>query len=282
MEDIVKRPHLFAVQQTSKNLPAKKEPPKSKQDRKEDKKKKPASGGKSGGGTQGRETKTKNVKKKYFTTQETEDMDYEEEASVKTANLELEFLSTDEMHDHLRKIECLKEAPDELVSIIVDELHRPLTKKYREVAKNLYDASVASSGSSRRKQHSDYQEKFSTLLGHIVMFEKATKLFSDEVASQLCKHLQKTLCSDLTNAVVLYLAQEHGLQGCPDSDAALTLEQRQKIINKFPEEIQKPLSKLHSSLNVKSLEDFHSAIDIALGAGICDMIIRKPDKKKER
>ncbi|KAF8773839.1 E3 UFM1-protein ligase 1 like protein [Argiope bruennichi] len=161
-------------------------------------------------------------------------------------------------------------------------IQRPLTKKYREVAKNLYDATIASTGSSRRKQHSDYQEKFSTLLGHIVMFEKAIKLFSDDVSSQLCKHLQKTLCSDLTNAVVLYLAHEHGIQGCPDSEASLALEQRQKIINKFPEEIQKPLSKLHSSLNAKSLEDFHSSIDVALGVGICDMIIRRPDKKKER
>ncbi|XP_055950269.1 E3 UFM1-protein ligase 1-like [Argiope bruennichi] len=280
-EDIAKRPHLFNVQQSSKT-PSKKETSKSKQDRKEDKKKKSTSVGKSGGGTQGRETKTKNVKKKYFTAHEADDMDYEEEVSVKTASLELDFISTDEMQDHLRKIECLKEAPDELVSILIDELHKPLTKKYREVAKNLYDATIASTGSSRRKQHSDYQEKFSTLLGHIVMFEKAIKLFSDDVSSQLCKHLQKTLCSDLTNAVVLYLAHEHGIQGCPDSEASLALEQRQKIINKFPEEIQKPLSKLHSSLNAKSLEDFHSSIDVALGVGICDMIIRRPDKKKER
>ncbi|GFY01674.1 e3 UFM1-protein ligase 1 [Trichonephila clavipes] len=161
-------------------------------------------------------------------------------------------------------------------------LTKPVTKRYQEVAKALYDSTVASAGSSRRKQYSDYQEKLSSLLGHIVMFERAIKLFSDDVGSHLCKHLQRTLCSDITNEIVQYLAQEHGLSSSSNSEACLTPEQRQKIINKFPEEIQKPLSKLHSSLNVKTLEDFHSSIDVALGAGICDMIIRKPDKKKER
>ncbi|GIY70239.1 e3 UFM1-protein ligase 1 [Caerostris extrusa] len=278
-EDIVKSPHLFNVQ-TTVRASAKKEPPKGKQDKKEDKKKK-SSGGKSGGGTQGRETKTKNVKKKYFTGKEAEDADYEEESSVKAANLELEFLNEDEVLHHLKKMESLKDAPEDLVSVLVDELHRPLTKRYREVAKTLYDTTIAASGATRRKQHSDYQEKFSTLLGHIVTLEKATKLFSDDVASQLNKHLLKTLCSDLTNSVVQYLVQEHGLSSNSDSDASLTPEQRQKFINKFPEEIQKPLSKLHSSLNAKTLDDFHSAIDVAFGAGICDMIIRRPDKKRE-
>ncbi|GFQ71865.1 hypothetical protein TNCT_696221 [Trichonephila clavata] len=280
-EAVTKTPHLFTVQKHAQITDLKKETLKGKQDKKEDKKKK-SSGGKSGGGTQGRETKTKNVKKKYFTSKEADDADIEEESILKTSDLELEFLSMDEFENHIRKISSLKDAPDDLVGVLLDELFKPVTKRYQEVAKALYNSTVASAGSSRRKQHSDYQEKLSSLLGHIVMFERAIKLFSDDVGSQLCKHLQKTLCSDITNEIVQYLAQEHGLSSSSNSEACLTPEQRQKMINQFPEEIQKPLSKLHSSLNAKTLEDFHSSIDVALGAGICDMIIRKPDKKKER
>ncbi|GFT87278.1 hypothetical protein NPIL_289781 [Nephila pilipes] len=281
-EAIVKTPHLFNVQQPTRNPTVKKETPKGKQDKKEDKKKKSTSGGKSGGGTQGRETKTKNVKKKYFTGKEVDNEDVEEESVAKAFNLELEFLSVDEFQNHLIKNECLKDGADDLVAVLIDELYKPVTKRYQEVAKALYDSTVASAGSNRRKQHSEYQEKFSTLLGHIVMFEKAIKLFSSDVGSQLCKHLQKTLCSDLTSAIVQYLAQEHGLSSNPNSETSLTPEQRQKMIDKFPKEIQPSLSKLHSSLNTKTLEDFHSSIDVALGAGICDMIVRRPDKKKER
>ncbi|GIY39049.1 e3 UFM1-protein ligase 1 [Caerostris darwini] len=247
-EDIVKSPHLFNVQTTVRASSTKKETPKGKQDKKEDKKKK-SSGGKSGGGTQGRETKTKNVKKKYFTGKEAEDAEYEEESSVKAANLELEFLNEDEVLHHLKKMESLKDAPEDLVSVLVDELHRPLTKRYREVAKTLYDTSIAASGPL---------DENSTLI-----IKKNSLLFW--VTSLHLRKLQNY--SRMINA---------------DSDASLTPEQRQKFINKFPEEIQKPLSKLHSSLNAKTLDDFHSAIDVAFGAGICDMIIRRPDKKRER
>uniref|UniRef100_A0A2L2Y2N6 E3 UFM1-protein ligase 1 homolog n=1 Tax=Parasteatoda tepidariorum TaxID=114398 RepID=A0A2L2Y2N6_PARTP len=134
---------------------------------------------------------------------------------------------------------------------------------------------------SRRKQHADYQNNFTTLLSHILMFEKATELFSEDVCAQLLKHLLKTLCSDLVNMIVNYLAQEHGVAAV-QSETSFTIEQRLKIINKFSEDIRQPLIKLHNSLNAKNLEDFHPAVETVLGAGICDMIVRKPDKKKER
>ncbi|PRD26972.1 UNVERIFIED_CONTAM: Ufl1 [Trichonephila clavipes] len=65
-----------------------------------------------------------------------------------------------------------------LCDLLVFNFVKPVTKRYQEVAKALYDSTVASAGSSRRKQYSDYQEKLSSLLGHIVMFERAIKLFS--------------------------------------------------------------------------------------------------------
>jgi len=82
--------------------------------------------------------------------------------------------------------------------------------------------------------------------------------------------------------IVNYLSFEHGLITSSDADAALTPEARLKLINKFPEDLKQPLSKLHTSLNEKTSEEFLSAVQLALGSGVCDMVIKKMDKKKER
>jgi hypothetical protein len=55
-----------------------------------------------------------------------------------------------------------------------------------------------------------------------------------------------------------------------------------KILNDSPNESKEPLLKLHKSLNTNSIEEVLSCIEAALGPGVCDMILRKPDKKKER
>lgn len=55
-----------------------------------------------------------------------------------------------------------------------------------------------------------------------------------------------------------------------------------KILNDSPNEIKEPLLKLHKSLNTNSVEEVLNCAESALGPGVCDMILRKPDKKKER
>jgi hypothetical protein len=55
-----------------------------------------------------------------------------------------------------------------------------------------------------------------------------------------------------------------------------------KILNDLPNESKEPLLKLHKSLNTSSVEEVLHCVEGALGPGICDMILRKPDKKKER
>lgn len=55
-----------------------------------------------------------------------------------------------------------------------------------------------------------------------------------------------------------------------------------KILNDLPNESKEPLLKLHKSLNISSVEEVLNCVEGALGPGICDMILRKPDKKKER
>ncbi|XP_053143535.1 E3 UFM1-protein ligase 1 isoform X1 [Hemicordylus capensis] len=57
-------------------------------------------------------------------------------------------------------------------------------------------------------------------------------------------------------------------------------EMRKKILSMLPEETRGPLSKLHISLNDKSLEEFVSCLDAAAEA--CDILVKRGDKKKER
>lgn len=284
-EDIMQKPQYFTAPQSSKTASVKKETvTKPKQDRKEERKIKKHSGGKSGGGTQGRETKTKAVKKKYHTSKEAEESGSEEELNIssKDSKLELDFLSVTDIENHLKTLNAFKECSEDLIQELAIEMHRPLTKKYQEYAKTVYTSTQASSGANRRKQHADYQEKFTNLLNYITMYEKGAKIFPDDTSAQLYKHLLKTLCSDLVNMIVNYLAIESGLISNSDGEATFTTELRLKMINKFSEDIKQPLLKLHSSLNEKTLEEFQSTIQVALGCGVCDMIVRKLDKKKEK
>ncbi|XP_054715916.1 E3 UFM1-protein ligase 1-like [Uloborus diversus] len=284
-QEDIKKPQLFAAAQSSKTVNKKESLSKGKQDRKEEKKKR-VSAGKSGGGfsSQGRETKTKAVKKKYFTSKDVEDSgsDDDTSSSHKEFRNELEFITVEGIENHLKKLELCQDCPEELISELSYELHRPLTKKYQEVAEAMYLSTVASSGNVRRKQHADCQEKFSSLLNHISMFEKGTKIFSDDITVQLCKHLLKSLCTDLCNMIIIYLAQEHGLSTGSEDESSLSAEQRQKMINKFSDDIKCELVKLNTSLSAKNLDDFLSSVHIVLGAGMCDMVIKKLDKKKER
>uniref|UniRef100_A0A2K6F5D1 E3 UFM1-protein ligase 1 n=1 Tax=Propithecus coquereli TaxID=379532 RepID=A0A2K6F5D1_PROCO len=55
---------------------------------------------------------------------------------------------------------------------------------------------------------------------------------------------------------------------------------RKKILSKLSEETKVALTKLHNSLNEKSIEDFLSCLDSAAEA--CDIMVKRGDKKRER
>jgi hypothetical protein len=55
-----------------------------------------------------------------------------------------------------------------------------------------------------------------------------------------------------------------------------------KILNDCPNESKEPLLKLHKSLNTNSVEVVLNCVEAALGPHVCDMILRRLDKKKER
>ncbi|NXP80160.1 UFL1 ligase, partial [Ramphastos sulfuratus] len=250
-----------------------------KKDKKDERRKKATEGSgsvRAGGGGNAREIKIKKTKKKGR-----KDADSDEESQATSTGLnkqpEFPFLSQEEIQDVLRthKQDC----PKELITDLAEHLIRPLTKTYQEVVHSVLTSSMSSSGANRRQTLKDLEEEFSILYSNIRLFEKGAKHFTaDETQTNLAKHLLKTVCADITNLIFNFLASDSMMT--TEDYSTITSEVRSKILGKLPEDTKGPLSKLHMSLNGKSVEDFLSCLDSA--ADICGFMVKKGDKKKER
>ncbi|XP_066468920.1 E3 UFM1-protein ligase 1 [Tiliqua scincoides] len=253
--------------------------PSSKKDKKDERRKKATEGSGSvrgGGGGNAREIKIKKTKKKGR-----KDVDSDEESQASSTNrtkhLEIPFMSQEEIEDVLRK--HIRDCPEELVTELANHLIRPLTKSYQEVLRTVFMSSTStSSGTSRKRTIKDLQEEVSNLCNNIRLFEKGAKHFTDETQTNIAKHMLKTVCTDITNLMFNFLAAD--VMMAEEDYSTITAEMRKKILSTLPEETRAPLSKLHISLNGKSLEEFVSCLDAATEA--CDIMLRKGDKKKER
>ncbi|NXR10054.1 UFL1 ligase, partial [Semnornis frantzii] len=249
-----------------------------KKDKKDERRKKATEGSgsvRAGGGGNAREVKIKKTKKKGR-----KDADSDEESQATSTGLnkqpEFPFLSQEEIQDVLRthKQDC----PEELITDLAEHLIRPLTKTYQEVVRSVLTSSMSSSGANRRQTLKDLEEEFSNLYSNIRLFEKGAKHFTDETQTNLAKHLLKTVCTDITNLIFNFLASDSMMT--TEDYSTITSEVRSKILGKLPEDTKGPLSKLHMSLNGKSVEDFLSCLDSAVD--ICGFMVKKGDKKKER
>ncbi|XP_075453607.1 E3 UFM1-protein ligase 1 [Ascaphus truei] len=233
-------------------------------------------GGGSGGGGNAREIKIKKAKKKARKDDDSDD-ESQTASSHKHKEREMPFMSLKEIQDVLRKhvLDC----PDDLIIELSENLIRPLTKSYQEVVRSVFMSSTSSaSGASRKQTMKDFQEEISNLYNNIRLFEKGIKLFADETQSNLAKHLLKTVCTDITNLIFNFLAADFMM--AVEDYTTITSEVRKKILGKLQEEAKGPLTKLHSSLSGKSIEEFILYLDSAADA--CGMLLKKGDKKKER
>lgn len=247
-----------------------------KKDKKDERRRKATEGSGSvrgGGGGNAREYKIKKIKKKG---RKEDDSDDESQSSHGKKKPEMTFMFQDEIEDFLRK--HIQDAPEEFISELAEYLIKPLNKTYLEVVRSVFMSSASASGTGRKRTIKDLQEEASNLYNNIRLFEKGIKFFSDETQAALTKHLLKTVCTDITNLIFNFLASD--LMMTVDSPATITSEVRKKILSKLPEETKVTLTKLHNSLNDKSIEDFFSCLDSAAEA--CDIMMKKGDKKKER
>ncbi|XP_044530150.1 E3 UFM1-protein ligase 1 [Gracilinanus agilis] len=250
----------------------------SKKDKKDERRRKAAEGSGSvrgGGGGNAREIKIKKTKKKG---RKDDDSDDETQSSnTGRKKPEITFMSVEEIEDVLKK--QIQDGPEEFVTELAEHLTRYLNRSYLEVVRSVFMSSTSSaSGASRKRTIKDLQDEVSNLYNNIRLFEKGTKFFTDDAQTNLAKHLLKTVCTDITNLIFNFLAAD--LMMAVEDPTTITSEIRKKILGKLSEETKGPLTKLHNSLNEKSLEDFLSFLDSAADA--CDIMVKKGDKKKER
>lgn len=257
-----------------------------KEDRKDQRRKKAATGSgstKSISGTQGREVKTKSLKKKGSKGRDLDNDSDEENTNPtpKSRLSEIPFMTTEEIEEVIRKEKSLEDCPDELVTEIAQQLIRPLTKQYQDVAKSIFLQSAgADTSSARKKTHGELQEKLTGLWTNARLFEKGLKLLPEDTQQNLIRHLLRTVCTDITNLVLNAVATDHMMS--IDDESQFNTESRTKIIGKLPSAVQSVMLKINTSLNGKSLDDFFNQLDVICGPDHLGILLKKPDKKKEK
>merc|ERR1719278_1826527 len=84
----------------------------------------------------------------------------------------------------------------------------------------------------------------------------------------------------MVNEMFLYVAEENMVK-VEDGNKELTTEARVKIIGQLPKEISEPALKVHKAVLGASVSDFLSVLDDCI-APLCDVMLKKADKKKDR
>ncbi|KAI1897424.1 hypothetical protein AGOR_G00083150 [Albula goreensis] len=280
MKEVKNNPVFLITEEDLKQVSALESTAPSRKEKREEQRRKKATEGsgsvKGGGGGNAREIKIRKTKKKG---RREEDSDEETGNAPQSRNKQTEvpFMSQEEVAAVLEKHVC--DYPEEMLSELTEHLMRPLTKMYQEVVRTVVMSSTnTSSGANRKQNVKDLQEEINNLYHNIKLFEKGTKLFSDETQANIAKHVLKTVCSDVTNILLNFAAAEFMV--AVESPSSITNEVRMKILGKLPEETKAPLMKLHNSLNGKSIEDFLTNLEPAAEA--CGFMLKKGDKKRER
>ncbi|XP_053301605.1 E3 UFM1-protein ligase 1 isoform X2 [Pleuronectes platessa] len=231
---------------------------------------------KSGGGGNAREIRIRKTKKKG---RRDEDSDEETGPSQQNRSRQTEapFMAPEEIVAVLEQ--RVSDCPEEILSELAGNLVRPLMKAYQEVLRAVFMSSTSSpSGANKKKSMKDLQEEITNLYNNIRLFEKGTKFFSDDTQVNIAKHVLKTVCTDITNILVNFLAAD--LMMSVENPSSITNEVRVKILGKLSEETKGPLMKLHNCLIGKTIEDFLTNIETS--AEVCGFMLKKGDKKKER
>jgi len=238
-----------------------------KMSRKEERRKKAAIG-KAGGGNQGRETKTKSTKKKYFQGKIQENESDEEETRTVVGKNEITLISMEEV-----KTEIIKDENISVIEELIDELIHYLQPKLNKFALSLAEQLAQS---NKITNLNEIGERLNTLIINIRIFDKGIKHLDKADQAPLSKYLLKSLGLDFVTNIFKLAAQQNILQIAEN----LTTEMRQKMLLELPMDVKEPLTVIHKAIMGDSIEDFLNAADGAMVA--CCMVLKKYDKKKER
>ncbi|TNM94634.1 hypothetical protein fugu_017393 [Takifugu bimaculatus] len=231
---------------------------------------------KAGGGGNAREIRIRKTKKKG---RRDEESDEETGMSMQDRGKQPEavFMSQEDLISVLG--ERVSDCPEEILYELAEHLVRPLNKTYQEILREVSMSSTSTpSRANKKKSTKDLQEEITNLYNNIRLFDKGTKLFSEEIQVLISKHILKTLCTDVTNILFNFLAGD--MMMSVENPNTISSEVRVKILSKLPEDTRGPLMKLHNCLNGRTTEDFLTNIEAC--TEVCGFMLKKGDKKKER
>ncbi|XP_063622057.1 E3 UFM1-protein ligase 1 homolog [Cydia splendana] len=242
-----------------------------------DERRRKAASGKGGGGTQGRETKTKAVKKHPRGKQAAHDSDSDDASTVSKKNpSQLEIVDIEDVKKIIKDA-LENEGLEDLLTQIAEYLHGGLNQTALVLAKETAEKLMQDATQSRKQTHSSTQDKINILINDIKLYEKGLKSLPADKQPQFIKYLLKSLGGDVLSEFCKYAANQCNISVQMD---VLTPEQRNKIINDLTEEYTKPFKALNATLSDQNLELFYQAVDLCLAE--CGMILKKIDKKKDK
>ena len=135
---------------------------------------KKAGGG--GAGSQGREVKTKNVKKKYKPGAKQSARD---DSDDETQN-EIQFLNVDEITDILEKnIANADECSPDFIREIAVYMSDRLRDNYESIARNVFTLSFSSATAKAKKSFADVQRNVNQIYSNILMFKKGIEILTN-------------------------------------------------------------------------------------------------------
>ena len=122
----------------------------------------------------------------------------------------MEFKSLAELEEALKASSLLTDFPEEMLGDVCEMLADQLNRKYREVARDKFQASLASSLQNKKRTHRDLAEKVNTVYTTLRLGEKGVSEFGKEDhKSALSKHLLKTHATEVVNEMFQFVAEEN-------------------------------------------------------------------------
>lgn len=256
--------------------------------RKDERRRKAASGSGTSkqitGGGQGREIKTKAVKRKPRgggkSKIDSDDEDGDASQTTGETTRGIKFMSLLDLADKISQMnteleETHADLPRELAKLLIDHLNN----KYAEVARKIWSEHVSSAGNSK-KIHADLQSNISQLHVQIHLAISALDSFDNDVhkelRGQLAKHLQKSICTDACNALISFVT--------PDENINLaTPDARSRAINKIADAaLRDSLVKLANHLTASEIDSSFLESLEAASLAAADILLKPIDKKKEK
>ncbi|XP_011403614.1 PREDICTED: E3 UFM1-protein ligase 1-like [Amphimedon queenslandica] len=191
---------------------------------------------------------------------------------------EIIFMSKEKIAETI--LEKFEQTPQSFAETISNLLYRPLQERFESEARSMLAQRAEGEAGSQRKRHSELQERLQQLWNRLRLFEKGIEVFEGDTKVQLSKYLLHTICTDLTNQLLRYIAQDYKIT-VPEDEGAFNKE-RTKLVGKLPDAVRKLAQAVNSSLSEKEVAVFVSSFEALCDTESCGVMLKKLDKKKEK